>query len=489
MDQLPTHAFCIHGHFYQPPREDALTGKIPEERGASPYHDWNARINDQCYQPNAELGNFEGISYDVGPTLADWMAKADPKTLASIIEQDQVNVRRYGVGNAMAQAYNHTILPLASTTDKWTQIRWGIDDFKFRYRHDPQGMWLPETAVDLETLDILAQNGIQFTILAPWQTTAKDLDVSKPYWVNCFDGRRMIVFFYHQSLSSRVSFDPGATANADQFLLQILMPQYAQQNGSQPGDQLLIIASDGEAYGHHHPFRDKFLSYLLNRAVEGKQVIKSYPALWLKDHPPVETAEIIDFTSWSCHHGVKRWASTCGCTPNGSWKKPLRVAFNRIARDIDRVYLKYMSKYQTDAWELRHGYMAVFNGQIDEGEYIRSRVKSALDDRELKVISLLLAAQFQRQRMFTSCAWFFEDFDRIEPRNNVKYAAQAVWLTRLATGVDLDAQAMHYLEAVKSWRSSITADQVYKQHVQEIASTPFSDYSQDLVSRLKNFSV
>ncbi|MEM5774497.1 MAG: hypothetical protein AAGU05_05800, partial [Anaerolineaceae bacterium] len=173
MDQQETHAFCIHGHFYQPPREDALTGRIPEERGAAPYHDWNERIHDQCYQPNADLGNFEGISYDVGPTLADWMAKADPKTLASIIEQDHANVRRYGVGNAMAQAYNHTILPLASTADKVTQIRWGRDDFVFRYQHQPQGMWLPETAVDLETLDILAQNGIQFTILAPWQTSAK----------------------------------------------------------------------------------------------------------------------------------------------------------------------------------------------------------------------------------------------------------------------------------------------------------------------------
>lgn len=484
-----THAFCIHGHFYQPPRENPLTGKIPEEAGAAPFHNWNERINDQCYQPNAELRNFERISFDIGPTLADWMEEADRQTLESIIEQDHVNMRRYGVGNAMAQAYNHTILPLACTNDKWTQIRWGIEDFKFHYLHKPAGMWLPETAVDLETLDILAQCGIQFTILAPWQAKAKNLDVSRPYWVNCLDGRRIIVFFYHQSLSGRISFDPGATANADHFIDQILLPQFNNLNGKTPKDQLLLIASDGEAYGHHHPFRDKFLSYLLKRAVKGKEVISTFPALWLQEHAPEQTVEINENTSWSCHHGVKRWATTCGCTLNGAWKKPLRETFNQIAAEIDKIYEQILSAYLPDPWQLRHHYISVINKQISETEYIRQNVPYSLDEQETARIALLLSAQFERQRMFTSCAWFFDDFDRIEPKNNVKYAAQAVWLTQLASGIDLHATARQALEPVKSWRTGLSASMVYDQHLREISQTPRESYSGELSNRLKNFSV
>ena len=374
MEDRQIYAFCIHGHFYQPPREDPLTGTIPQEPGAAPFDNWNERINHQCYQPNAELKNFEGISFDIGPTLAEWLAQADPLTLQRIIEQDHVNMRRYGVGNAMAQAYNHTILPLASTLDKWTQIKWGLEDFKYRFSHHPCGMWLPETAVDLETLDILAQNDIQFTILAPWQAKVKNLDVSQPYWVNCFEGRRMIVFFYHQDLSTRISFDPGATANADLFLQQILLPQFENQDGKSRKDQLLLIASDGEAYGHHHPFRDKFLSYLLNRAVPGQEIRKSFPALWLETHPPLETIQIRENTSWSCHHGVKRWAMACGCAENGTWKHPLRLAFNRIARDLDRLYLKQLSPYLANPWQLRHEFIAVINGRVTETEFIRQHI-------------------------------------------------------------------------------------------------------------------
>jgi alpha-amylase/alpha-mannosidase (GH57 family) len=489
LDKPSKQAFCIHGHFYQPPREDALTGKIPEEPGAAPFHDWNERIHTECYQPNAELGNFEGISFNIGPTLAEWMARTDPKTLASIIEQDHVNMRRHGVGNAMAQAYNHTILPLASTADKWTQIRWGIEDFKYRFRHKPLGMWLPETAVDLETLDILAQNDIQFTILAPWQAKAKDLDVSRPYRVNCFDGRYMTVFFYHQNLSTRISFDPGATANADQFVLQVLLPQFAQVNGGDPGDRFLLIASDGEVYGHHHPFRDKFLYYLLNKALDGQQVTKSFPALWLQDHAPTETIEIIENTSWSCHHGVKRWSTTCGCTQHGAWKKPLRHAFSHLGDEIDKVYAQTLDSFNCDPWKLRHEYIAVINGIVPEEVFIRQNVGADLDSQAVEKIALLLAAQFQRQRMFTSCAWFFEDFDRIEPKNNVRYAAQAVWLTQLASGVDLHSFALSELEHVKSWRSGLRASQVYREHLEEIAATPQAAlaYSGDLSSLLKNF--
>jgi alpha-amylase/alpha-mannosidase (GH57 family) len=468
LENTDHNAFCVHGHFYQPTREDPLTGEIPIEPGASPYANWNERINAQCYRPNAALGNFEGISFNIGPTLAGWLDKHDPETMQRIIDQDQVNVRRYGVGNAMAQSYHHTILPLASSEDKWTQIIWGIEDFKMRFSHSPAGMWLPETAIDLETLDILAQNQIQFTILAPWQAKDKSLDVSRPYWVNCFDGRRIIVFFYHRDLSTRVSFDPGATANADLFVHKILLPQFSQPGESQKGDQFLLMASDGEAYGHHHAFRDKFLSYLLTDAIRGYPLKKSYPGLWLQSNLPVETIEIEDDTSWSCHHGVKRWSDVCGCTPHGEWKRPLREAIDYIAFLIDSEYLAALEPYGVGGWDLRNKYIQVINHQLTDHDFFSGEIDGGLMEGEIHHLSQLLQAQNERQRMYASCAWFFDDFDRIEPTNSVKYAAYALWLTMEATGKDLFSQAREKLKEVKSWRSGVSADIVFDQQIQRI---------------------
>jgi alpha-amylase/alpha-mannosidase (GH57 family) len=195
-------SFCVHGHFYQPPREDPLTGEIPIEPGSAPYRNWNERINAQCYRPNAQLGNFERISFNIGPTLMQWMAKHDPETANLIVHQERKNLERFGFGNALAQPYNHTILPLASLEDKITQVRWGIADFEFRFGHKPEGMWLPETAVDHESLQVLVDNGIQFTILAPWQADTDHLDTSQPYRVNLVSGKDIIVFFYNQDLST-----------------------------------------------------------------------------------------------------------------------------------------------------------------------------------------------------------------------------------------------------------------------------------------------
>ena len=468
MEKQSRLAFCVHGHFYQPRREDPLSDEIPTEAGAAPFKNWNERINAQCYRPNAELNNFEGISFDLGPTLSNWMAQFDPKTLQMIVEQDQANVRRYGVGNAMAQGYHHTILPLASTRDKLTQIVWGIEDFRSRFGHHPSGFWLPETAVDLESLDLLAQHGIQFTILAPWQAKDKSLDKSKPYWVQCREGRKIVVFFYNQDLSTRVSFDPGATANADQFVHQILYPQFRQQNFSGEDDQFLIIASDGEAYGHHHPFRDKFLSYLLTKAIEGYPIKRSFPALWLQTHPPQEFIEIEEDTSWSCHHGVKRWSEGCDCTPHSEWKSPLRDAMNAIASGVDEQYEKGLAAYQVDPWNLRNEYIQVVTGKLTEERFIQTNIPAADDMEVMEHVRLLLAAQNDRQRVFVSCGWFFDDFDRIEPRNNVKYAAQAVWLIRQATGVDLSPIARKYLRKVKSWRSSLTGEEVFNRHLDTV---------------------
>ncbi len=238
---------------------------IPQEPGAAPYRNWNERIHDHDYRPNAILGNFERISFNIGPTLLDWMADYDPRTVQQIIDQDRWNFERQGVGNAIAQSYNHTILPLASREDKITQVRWGIADFEHRFGHMPLGMWLPETAVDEETLQILADNKIQFTILAPWQADANLLDTSQPYLVPLKNKKNITVFFYDQDLSTRISFDPAATSNADLFITQYLLPKYQPNGNDIP--KLVLVASDGELYGHHQPFRDKFLSYLMRGAL------------------------------------------------------------------------------------------------------------------------------------------------------------------------------------------------------------------------------
>lgn len=468
-------AFAVHGHFYQPPREDPLTGQIPQEPGATPYRNWNERIHDHDYRPNAVLGNFERISFNIGPTLLDWMEDYDPRTVQQIIEQDRWNFERHGVGNAIAQSYNHTILPLASRDDKVTQIRWGIADFEHRFGHAPLGMWLPETAVDEETLQILSDNKIRFTILAPWQADTNLLDTSQPYLVPLKNKKSITVFFYDQDLSTRISFDPAATSNADMFINQYLLPKYHPNGNEIP--QLVLVASDGELYGHHQPFRDKFLAYLMRGALVQQSIEATYPALWMKMYPPTRTMGIRQFTSWSCHHGVVRWMGACGCAAHGEWKAPLRSAVNKIAGLIDTQYFEFTSRFVKDPLELRHAYIKVFLGEISFEEFMASQAEHMPDEKNLQIIKLLLEAQFEKQRMFTSCGWFFEDFDRIEPRNNVSYAAQAVWLTFLATGVDFSDQAVALLGRVKSWRTGNRADGVFINHLNRArGSQRFGNY-------------
>lgn len=463
-------AFSVHGHFYQPPREDPISGEIPLEPGASPYRNWNERIHSQCYKPNAELGNFEHISFDLGPTLVEWMREYDRETLASIIEQDHRNFQHFGVGNAMAQSYSHTILPLSTREEKITQIRWGIVDFEDTFSHKPSGIWLPETAVDLETLEIAVDNGIEFTILAPWQADTTALDNSKPYKVNLGKNKSITVFFYDRPLSDDVSFHPDATANADVFAQTRLAPRFRQgkKQGSSP--EIYLIASDGEAYGHHQAFRDKFLNRLVNGAIEKQPFIATFPGIWIKEYPAASEIRIRENTSWSCHHGVKRWKEQCDCTPHAEWKAPLRKALTKLAQAVDEQFLLATGRYLSDPWELRHDYIHVICGHITAEEYISGKISKALTPEQQRQFALLLRAQLERQRMFTSCGWFFDDFDRIEPRNNVAYAAQAAWLTYLASGVDLSSKARADLRQVKSWRSGLSADVVFQHNLERARS-------------------
>ncbi len=460
-------AVCIHGHFYQPPREDPLTGQIPREPGAEPFLNWNERIFAHCYRPNATLGNFERISFNIGPTLAKWMDEQHPDVLEKIIEQDQHNMDEHGVGNAIAQPYHHTILPLATREDKETQVRWGIMDFKARFGHAPLGMWLPETAVDTETLEVLAENGIQFTILAPWQAEENALDVTRPYFVPLPGGKWISVFFYTQDLSTRISFDPAATSNADLFTRNLLAPKYGLNHHGQRIDELFTIASDGELYGHHQSYRDKFLQRLTQDTFKEQGIELTFPSLWLKSHPAVDIMAVHSNTSWSCSHGVERWRGECGCTPNGEWKAFLRQAFDKIAQAVDEQYLGVIRRYPGNPWELRNAYGTVLCSGMKDTSLIECVLQIPMSQAELQRIQILLAAQYERQRLFTSCGWFFDDFGRIEPQNNVAYAAQAVWLTYLATGVDLSAQAIEWLQPVRSWRTGLQADEVFRKRLEQ----------------------
>jgi hypothetical protein len=460
---MPISAFCIHGHFYQPPREDPLTGIIPVEEGAFPYKNWNERILAQCYKPNAELGNYSRISFNLGPTVLEWMSGADPETINRIIDQERRNFEATGFPNGMAQSYNHTILPLATINDKKTQITWGMQEFQLRFGHAAEGMWFPEAAVDSETLRVAWDCGVKYVILAPWQCADAGKDLNQPAWIELGEGKRIAVFFYNQALSTRVSFDPGATRNADEFLVNAILPEFTNGMGV-PRNRFLIIASDGELYGHHQRFRDQFLARLTTLSSIGRPVEQIMPAAWLKAHPPEQSVKIVEKSSWSCHHGVLRWSGDCGCTSNNSWKAPLRLAFNRVAKVVDTVYEQIVGDCGVDPYSLRDEFIQVLMKKVSLDEFVHAKLRTCSPEK-YQLAAVLLQAQYERQRMFTSCGWFFDDFDRIEPRNNVKYAAQAICLTMQAKP-DLNIDGIITdLRKVSSNRTNLKADQVFESHI------------------------
>ncbi len=468
---ITSNFYSIHAHFYQPPREDPLTGVIPTEEGAAPYSNWNERIHAECYKPNAELGNFGRISFNIGSTLMDWVAKHDDRTYQEIVSQDRANCDNFGVGNAIAQSFNHTILPLAGYQDKITQVYWGLAAFEHTFGRKPQGMWLPETAVDLESLEVLADFGIEFTILAPWQAEASRVDVSEPYRVYLSDGRQMCVFFYQPQLSAGISFDPSLTVNADQFVRTTLIHHLNPEKIQNGEPQLLLLASDGELYGHHQPYREHFLARLVDGAGSQAGLGNIYPALWLKEHSARRSMSIREHTSWSCHHGVKRWTGECDCTPgDGKWKFNLRAALNDLAIDLDRLFENQTSQFIPNPWSLRRDYIHVMLGNRTAADLIAEHAGRSLSDEEVYRVQLLLESQKERQLMFTSCGWFFEDFKRIEPRNNVGYAAKAVHLAFLATGINLAPGVYPALKQVCSEKTGLRADTVFKGHAQRLSA-------------------
>ncbi len=385
---------CIHGHFYQPPRENPWLDAVEVQDSARPYHDWNERITAECYAPNAAsrildgeqrisriVNNYSRISFNFGPTLLAWLEQKEPEVYRSVLRSDELSRERFsGHGSALAQGYNHVILPLASSRDKKTQILWGIADFVHRFRRRPEGMWLPETAVDLESLDLMAEAGILFTILEPHQarrirrkeTKGKEargkegwedvpggrIDPTRPYEVALPSGRRIAVFFYDGAVSRAVAFE-GLLSSGERFAGRLLstVPEDTDV------DRLVHIATDGETYGHHHRHGEMALSYALHHVEsQGLAKLTNYGE-YLANHPPEYEAEIVENTAWSCAHGVGRWQADCGCrvgsAPSQAWRAPLREALDWLRDVAAPRYEAAAGALFRDAWAARDGYVDV----------------------------------------------------------------------------------------------------------------------------------
>lgn len=471
---MHTKHFIVHGHFYQPPRVDPFSNQIPDEFGAHPYGNWTEKIYHQCYLPNTNLCNFEKISFNIGPTLFAWLDQHHPETIQAIVDQERLVMQRTGISNAMAQPYFHLIMPLASQRDKDTMVRWGIRDYETRFGRKPEGMWLPETAVDLESLATLKAHSIQYTILAPWQAKDPALDITQPYRVKLPGGVDIVVFFYNRFLSSEISFNPSATENADRYVRDWLLPQ--TETLKQDKAQLFLAASDGELYGHHRAHRDQFLGHLIDGAVESVGIERIYPSLWLKNHPVDSFAEINENTSWSCHHGIERWRDVCGDAPTATWKKPLRDFLDHLAENIDQVYESRLDGLIRDPWKLRDEYADVLLGLESVEGLINKHDSTQMEKGKKSQVKLLVQAQYERLRMLSSDAWFFYDLDRIEPLNALKYAAHAVYLVERAVEADPSDEIIPIISQAKSELSGLTGELAFLGYLKKFEKMGAQDF-------------
>lgn len=472
---------CIHAHFYQPPRENPWLGEIEIQDSAHPYHDWNERIAAECYVPNTAsrlldgegrildiVSNYAHISFNIGPTLLSWMEHRVPDAYRQILAADQQSSGwRGGHGNALAQVYNHIIMPLANTKDKQTQIIWGIEDFRHRFGRDPEGMWLAETAVDLETLDLLALHGIRFTILAPrqgaktrrikgggrWRDVSNSrIDPSQPYLCKLPSGRTINLFFYDGPISQAVAFE-DMLGNGEQFA-ERLVGGFSE---GRSGPQLMNIATDGESYGHHHRFGDMTMAYALH-AIEtnGRASLTNYGE-YLERFPPTEEVIIFENSSWSCVHGIERWKSDCGCNSGGhsgwtqEWRAPLREALDWLRDEIATLYQDRLVSLGVDPWAARDSYIQVILDRSEEKarSFAATQSQRELGDEERALFYRCLEMQRHGLLMYTSCGWFFDEISGIETVQILQYAGRAIQLAQ-EIGVDLEAPFLELLAAARS---------------------------------------
>ena len=476
----------IHGHFYQPPRENPWLEAIELQESASPFHDWNARICDECYNPNSAsrivdgknriidiVNNYTMISFNFGPTLMSWMEQYAPNTYERIVQADRKSIGIYsGHGNAIAQVYNHMIMPLANDKDKYTQTIWGIKDFEYRFGRKPEGIWLAETATDDRTMEVLIDCGIKFTILSPYQAArirkinAKQdsawedvswgsIDPARAYryFIKGKPDKYIDLFFYDGSISKSVAFD-NLLKDGNRFIKRLQDGVSPQRNYN----QLVNIATDGESYGHHTRFGDMALSYALKkRAKDAGFTITNYGE-YLEKNPPLYEVDIKPVSSWSCFHGVERWRDDCGCSTgaqpgwNQKWRKPLRDALNYLRDELAVLYEEQISKYLDDPWESRNDYISVMldRNEISLGKFFKKHQRRELSSEEKTLVLKLLEIQRQAMLMFTSCGWFFADISGIETTQIMKYAARAIELAETFTDKDYETPFLNILEKAQS---------------------------------------
>jgi alpha-amylase/alpha-mannosidase (GH57 family) len=472
---------CIHGHFYQPPRENPWLEEIETQDSAYPYHDWNERIAAECYAPNAAsrildgagriaciVNNYSRISFNFGPTLLAWMEEKRPDVYAGILEADAESRRIFGGhGAAMAQPYNHMIMPLASRRDKYTQIVWGLRDFERRFRRWPEGIWLPETAVDLETLAMVEEFGIRFTVLSPYQAHRvraigsrlwKDVsggrvDPSTAYRVNLRGGRHIHVFFYDGPISRAVAFE-GLLLKGE-YLADRLNSAFSD---ARPWAQLVHIATDGETYGHHRRKADMGLAYALHYIEEQKLARLTNYAEFLEKHPATHEATVFENSAWSCSHGVERWKSACGCAsgmrPEWSqgWRQPLREALDWLRDTLAPVYSENARKYLVEPWEARDEYINAILDRTPENvdRFLAQHALRELAPAERTAALRLLEMQRHAMLMYTSCGWFFDDLSGIETVQVIQYAARALQLAEPFFKRSLEPRFLELLERAQS---------------------------------------
>ncbi|MDP3395532.1 MAG: DUF3536 domain-containing protein [Methanoregula sp.] len=484
---------CIHGHFYQPPRENPWLEEVETEDSAYPYHDWNERITAECYAPNAAsrildsnkkiidiVNNYAKISFNFGPTLLAWLEQNNKEAYQSILDADKESMNRFsGHGSAIAQVYNHIIMPLANSRDKHTQVIWGIKDFISRFGREPEGMWLPEAAVDLETLEILAEQKIKFTILSTkqahrikpfndmqWKDVSRGgIDTSMPYLCRLPSGESIAIFFYDEAISQEIAFS-NLLENGEVFANRMIryFSQYQKPSG------LLNIASDGETYGHHHRFGDMALAYALY-LIESKNLARiTIYGEYLSKNPPTHQVEIIENTSWSCTHGVERWRDDCGCCTTGSivqmpvsnpvvqttardrpitvkncglisrqkWRFPLREAMDWLRQILVSLFNDRMNQFVTDPWQARDDYIDIILNRSPKNIelfFLKHAIRTLSDKEKVEVLKLL-EIQRNGMLMYTSCGWFFDDISGIESVQVLRYACRAMQLVREVAGFD-----------------------------------------------------
>jgi alpha-amylase/alpha-mannosidase (GH57 family)/AraC-like DNA-binding protein len=474
-------SICIHGHFYQPPRENPWLEEIEMQDSAFPYHDWNERISAECYEPNAAsrildpekrivgiVNNYSKISFNFGPTLLSWMKGHKQDVYEAILAADEESLNHFsGHGAAIAQVYNHIIMPLANRRDKITQVKWGLKDFEYRFGRKPESMWLPETAVDMGTLEILAGEGLSFVILSPFQAArmrkigeAKWNDVKggcintrMPYLCKLLSEKTINIFFYDGPISHDLSF--GKLLTDGKGFADRLIGSFSEGD---PGLQIVHTATDGETYGHHHRFGDMALAFCLHYIKSNSLADITIYGEFLEKHPPSHEVEIIENTSWSCAHGVDRWWKNCGCNsgkhPGWSqeWRTPFRNAMDWLREKLAPIFENELSSLMKDPWRARDEYIQIILDRSSTGVevYFQSHALRDLSrDEKIKALKLL---EMQRHAllMYTSCGWFFDELSGIETTQVIQYAARAIQLAEEVSGASLEPEYVKMLSQARS---------------------------------------